>query len=122
MTSHDALGEAPAVALTFLYRLVRRVVELVQIHWMDAVAKDGEILVLRQQLAVLRRQVARPRFSWSDRALIVALAKLVPRERWRACLVTPETILRWHRLWFADVGRTPVADQDDHVLLTRRWS
>ena len=85
------------MALAFLYRLVRRVVELVRIHRMDAVAKDAEILVLRHQLAVLGRQVARPRVTWSDRALIVALAKLVARERWVAFLVTPETILRWHR-------------------------
>jgi putative transposase len=93
------------VALSFLYRLVRRVVELVRIHRMDAVAKEAEILVLRHQLAVLRRQVARPRFRWSDRALIAALARLVPRERWAAFLVTPETILRWHR-----------------ALVRRRWT
>jgi putative transposase len=64
---------------------------------MDAVAKDAEILVLRHQLAVLRQQVAGPRFSWGDRAFIATLARLVPRERWAAFLVTPETILRWHR-------------------------
>jgi putative transposase len=85
------------VALSFLYRLVRRVAELLRIHRMDGAAKDAEILVLRHQLAVLSRQVARPGFSWSDRALIATLAKLVPRERWAAFLVTPETILRWHR-------------------------
>jgi putative transposase len=93
------------VALSFLYRLVRRVVELVRIHRMDAIAKEAEILVLRHQLAVLRRQVARPRFRWSDRALIAALARLVPRQRWAAFLVTPETILRWHR-----------------ALVRRRWT
>jgi putative transposase len=93
------------VALSFLYRLVRRVLELIRIHRMDAVARDAEILVLRHQLAVLRRQVARPRFTWSDRALIATLAKLVRRERWAAFLVTPETILRWHR-----------------ALVRRRWT
>lgn len=93
------------MALSFLYRLVRRVVELVRIHRMDDVAKDAEILVLRHQLAVLRRQVARPRLRWSDRALIATLARLVPRERWVAFLVTPETILRWHR-----------------ALVRRRWT
>ena len=85
------------MALSFLYRLIQRVAELARMHRMDDVAKDAEILVLRHQLAVLRRQVARPRFTWSDRALIATLAKLVPRERWAAFLVTPETILRWHR-------------------------
>jgi putative transposase len=85
------------VALSFLYRLVHRVLEAICIHRMDAVAKDAEILVLRNQLAVLKRQVARPRFTWSDRALVSAFARLVPRERWASCLVTPETILRWHR-------------------------
>ncbi|MGH9043568.1 MAG: hypothetical protein ACRDVP_01790 [Acidimicrobiales bacterium] len=86
------------MALSFLYRLVGRVLEVVRVHSMDTVAKDAEILVLRHQLVVVRRQVARPRFSRSDRALIAALARMVPRERWAAFLVTPETILRWHRV------------------------
>ena len=85
------------MALSFLYRLVRRVVDFVLLHRMDDLAKDAEILLLRHQLAVLRRQASRPRFSWTDRALVATLARLVPRERWAAFLVTPETILRWHR-------------------------
>lgn len=93
------------MALSFLYRLVRRVIEVLSVHRMDAVAKDAEILVLRHQVAVLRRQVARPRFSWSDRAIIATLARLVSRESWAAFLVTPETILRWHR-----------------ALVRRRWT
>lgn len=93
------------MALSFLYRLVRGVVELLSVHRMDVVAKDAEILVLRHQVAVLRRQVARPRFSWSDRAFIAALARVVAKERWAAFLVTPETILRWHR-----------------ALVRRRWT
>src|SRR5664279_2250411 len=64
---------------------------------MDAAAKDAEILVLRHQLAVLHRQVARPRCTWSDRALLALLAGLVPREHWRSFLVSPQTILGWHR-------------------------
>lgn len=85
------------MALSFLYRLVRRVAEFVRIHWMDDLAKDAEILVLSHQLTILRRQASRPRFNWTDRALIAALASMVPRERWAAFLVTPETILGWHR-------------------------
>ncbi|HMK97511.1 MAG TPA: integrase, partial [Acidimicrobiales bacterium] len=56
-----------------------------------------EILALRHQLAVLRRQVRRPRFTWPDLALVALLSRLVPREPWRAFLVTPQTVLDWHR-------------------------
>ena len=53
--------------------------------------------MLRHRLAVLRRQVARPRYSPADRALLATLARLLSRERWAAFLVTPATLLRWHR-------------------------
>jgi transposase-like protein len=60
-------------------------------------AKDVEIAVLRHQLVVLRRQVARPSYTPSDRLVLAVLARLLPRERWSAFLVTPATLLRWHR-------------------------
>jgi len=85
------------VALSFLYRLACRALELVRVHRMEAIAKDVEILILRHQLSVLRRQVKKPRLTWSDRALIALLARLVPRERWSSLFVTPATILDWHR-------------------------
>ena len=64
---------------------------------MEAFAKDVEILVLRHQLSVLRRQVNRPRLTWSDRALMVLFSSFVPRGRWSSFLVTPATILDWQR-------------------------
>jgi len=85
------------MALSFLYQLVRRLLGLVRDHRRDAFSKDAEIMVLRHQVAVLRRQVGRPRFSWPDRAVVALLASLVPRERWRSFLVTPQTVLDWHR-------------------------
>jgi putative transposase len=60
-------------------------------------AKHVEIAVLRHQLMVLRRQVARPRYTSTDRMALAALAKLLPRDRWPIFLVTPSTLLRWHR-------------------------
>ena len=85
------------MVLAFLYRLAHRALGVLRLRRMDAFAKDAEILVLRHQLAVLRRQVPRPRFTWSDRALIALLAGLVDRERWSSFLVSPKTILDWHR-------------------------
>jgi putative transposase len=56
-----------------------------------------EIAVLRHQLLVLRRQVARPRNTPADRMVLAVLAKLLPRDRWPIFLVTPSTLLRLHR-------------------------
>jgi hypothetical protein len=88
--------------------------------------KDVEIAVLRHQLAVIRRQVARPRFSPTDRALLATLSRLVPRERWGSFLVTPATLLRWHRElvgrhWtFAHTGTKHNALDDEIVELIVR--
>ncbi len=81
------------MCLSLLYRLVGRLLEVARVHRMDPVAKDAEILVLRHQLAVLRRQAGRPRFTWSDRAVVALLAPVIPGQRWAGFLVTPKTIL-----------------------------
>ncbi len=80
--------------MTFL--LVRKLLDLVGIGPTPD-EKDVEIAVLRHQLAVLGRQVARPRFSPTDRVVLATLARLLARERWATFLVTPATLMRWHR-------------------------
>src|SRR5512133_772821 len=89
---HDPSGVAGGVGFV----LLRRVLGLLGIGPAPD-AKDVEIAVLRHQLMVLRRQVARPRYRPSDRLVLAVLARLLPRERWSVFLVTPGTLLRWHR-------------------------
>ncbi|MCU1661191.1 MAG: integrase catalytic region [Pseudonocardia sp.] len=67
--------------------------------------KDIEILVLRHQLAVLNRQTRRARISWADRALIAALVHRLPHHPRIGLLLTPATILRWHRNLLEDPHR-----------------
>jgi hypothetical protein len=84
------------VVRTLAFMIVRQVLSLVGVG-PSPDAKDVEIAVLRHQLLVLRRQVARPRYTPTDRMLLATLAKLLPRDRWPIFLVTPSTLLRWHR-------------------------
>ena len=89
-------------------------------------AKDLEILVLRHQLSVLRRQTPRPRLQPADRALLAAVSRVLPRSRWSCFLVQPETLLRWHRRLVAgawtyphrQTGRPPL-DPDVQQLIVR---
>jgi putative transposase len=85
------------VVWSFVYLALRRSLELVLLCFRSAEAKEIEILVLRHELAVLRRQHPRPRLQPKDRALLAALSRLLPRLRWSVFLVRPETLLRWHR-------------------------
>jgi putative transposase len=79
------------------YRLVRLVIDLLVLRGRRDRSKDVEILVLRHQLAILQRQISRPRFEPEDRAVLTALARVLRRDRWSILLVKPHTILAWHR-------------------------
>ncbi len=85
------------VILSFLYWAVRRLLELLVLCARRDRSKEVEILVLRHELHVLRRQIARPRFETADRALLAALDRFLPTANWQSFLVQPATLLRWHR-------------------------
>jgi putative transposase len=84
------------VVRTVAFVIVRQVLSLIGLG-PSPDAKDVEIAVLRHQLMVVRRQVPRPRYTPADRMILATLAKLLPRDRWPIFLVTPSTLLRWHR-------------------------
>ena len=85
------------MALTLIYQMFAKLLSWMVLHTRSDAAKEIEILVLRHQLAVLQRRRPRPRINWTDRAVIAALARLLPARRRCGLLVTPSTILRWHR-------------------------
>jgi putative transposase len=83
--------------LSLLYWSLRRLLELIVLRMRSEREKEIEILVLRHQLQVLERQVACPQLRPADRALLAAFSRALPRRAWSSFLVTPTTLLRWHR-------------------------
>jgi putative transposase len=113
------------VVWSFVYLALRRSLELVLLCFRSAEAKEIEILVLRHELAVLRRQHPRPRLQPTDRALLAAWSRLLPRARWSVFLVRPETLLRWHRRMVArrwtypstSKGRPPITEEVQQLVV-----
>jgi putative transposase len=104
--------------LRLAYLLMIRLFSWLALLGRSNTSKDVEILVLRHEVAVLRRQVARPKPNWADRALIAALARLLPRHLRLHRIVTPGTLLTWHRRLVTNrwtypnaTGRPPVPEE-----------
>jgi putative transposase len=91
--------------ISFLYLAARKLIELVTLRARSEDFKELEIVVLRHEVAVLRRQVNRPDLRPADRFFLAAAARVLPRSRWSVFFITPQTVLAWHRR-----------------LLARRWT
>ena len=110
----------------FTYVAWCRSIQLLVLLARGDATKDLELLVLRHQLAVLRRQIPRPRLEPADRALLAAVSRVLPRSRWSCFFVQPETLLRWHRRLVAGswtyphrrTGRPPL-NQETQQLIVR---
>ncbi|MFI6302271.1 integrase core domain-containing protein [Amycolatopsis thailandensis] len=103
------------MSLRLLYLIFLRLVGLLMLRGRSSASKDVELLVLRHEVAVLRRGNSKPRLDWADRAVFAALVRLLPNALRLPRLVTPGTILRWHRRLVAArwtyprrVGRPPI--------------
>jgi len=99
-----------------LYLLATHIFAWLVLLARSSAAKDVEILILRHEVAVLRRQITTPRPGWSDRALLAALARLLPRALRCHRIVSPRTLLAWHqrlakRKWTQSPGRLPLTEE-----------
>jgi putative transposase len=112
------------VFLSLSYLVFRRVLQLVALCFRSSDFKELEIVVLRHELAVLRRQIHRPALTWIDRLFLAAASRLLPRGCWRSFIITPATLLRWHRRLVAKrwtytrrAGRPPIGREIRDLVL-----
>jgi len=121
------------VCVRLVYRLLVIVVSWLALLARSSSSKDAEILALRHEVAVLRRATPRPHLSWTERAVLAALARVLPKALRARRIVTPGTLLRWHRRLAAakwrqprPPGRPPIPDELTTLILrlaqkNRRW-
>jgi transposase len=109
---------------SFSYLALRCLLQLVLLRPRSEGSKELEIVVLRHELSVLRRQADRPQLRPSDRLFLAAASRLLPRSRWNSFFVTPATLLRWHRrlvarrwTYTSQMGRPPVSSEIRELVL-----
>src|SRR3989440_3492033 len=121
----ERVGRIGGMAFSFLYLAFRALLGALVRSRRGLDLKDIELLVLRHELAILRRDVARPKLGIADRALLAAAAAHLPRPSRTMRLVTPRTLLRWHqamvrRKWRQPrgrVGRPPLSPDVQQLVL-----
>jgi putative transposase len=112
------------VLLSLCYLVLRRVLQLVVLRCRSNDYNELEIVVLRHELAILRRQIRRPALTTVDRLFLAAASRVLPRAQWRSFLIAPETLLRWHRRLVAKrwpytspAGRPPMRREVRELVL-----
>jgi putative transposase len=115
-----------AVSLRLAYPIFDRLLNWLTLLGRTSSSKDVELLVLRHEVAVLRRTNPRPRLGWADRAVLAALIRRLPTSLRGHRLVTPATVLRWHRRLVTKKwtypnrsGRPPI---DDTIAALIEWN
>src|SRR5438128_4138452 len=86
-----------SVLFSLCYLVLRRVLQLVVLRWRSNEFKELEIVVLRHELAILRPQTSRPAMTTVDRLFLAAASRVLPKAAWWSFIITPATLLRWHR-------------------------
>src|SRR5262245_22025170 len=111
--------------MSVVYVAFQWFLQLLSLRFRSFDSIELEIVVLRDELAILRRQGHRPTFRLADGWFLSVASRLVPRARWSVCLVTPATLLRWHRRMVAKhwpyarrPGRPPIA-RERRALIVR---
>jgi transposase InsO family protein len=115
------------VSIRLMYLLMVKILSWLALLVRSSASKDAEILALRHELAVFRRTTPTPRIDWADRAMLAALARILPKGLREHRIVTPGTLLRWHRRILANKWRQPRAQGrpplgDDLVALILRFA
>ena len=110
---------------SFVYLVACRLFALLVLCFRSSGSKELEIVVLRHELSILRRQSKRPQLRKSDRVLLAALSRALPRRSWAVFMVSPRTLFRWHqrlvaRRWTypsGPIGRRPVGDEVKQLVV-----
>jgi putative transposase len=112
------------VVLSLCYVVLQRILQLAALRFRSNEFKELEIVVLRHELAILRRRTRHPTMTWTDRIFLAAASRLLVRMGWRSFIITPATLLRWHRRLVARrwtyarrAGRPPIRRQIRALVL-----